>query len=166
MSGCKRKINMKKRIGTIVAVIVLLAVSYLLKEFNGENDLQVTGEQISVQENTEQSAEVLQPSDTVAEELSQEETAAYVNYTFRNKKYLNEHFEKHGKAMGFESSLEYQSAASDVVNNPEALHKIEKEDGDDVYYLEATNDFVIVSTDGYIRTYFWPDSGIKYYNKQ
>ena len=42
----------------------------------------------------------------------------------------------------------------------------EKDDGDDIYYLERTNELVIVSTDGYIRTYFRPDSGIKYYNKQ
>ena len=32
--------------------------------------------------------------------------------------------------------------------------------------LTATNEFVVVSTDGYIRTYFKPDSGLRYYNKQ
>ena len=48
----------------------------------------------------------------------------------------------------------------------EVLHKIEAEDGDDVYYLESTNEFVIVSTDGYIRTYFKPEDGIEYYNRQ
>ena len=49
---------------------------------------------------------------------------------------------------------------------PIALHKLEAEDGDDVYYLENTNEFVIVSTDGYIRTYFKPSRGMEYYNKQ
>ena len=44
--------------------------------------------------------------------------------------------------------------------------KIQAEDGDDVYYVESTNEFVIVSTDGYIRTYFNPDAGITYYNRQ
>lgn len=52
-----------------------------------------------------------------------------------------------------------------VVNNSDALHKTQ-EDGDDVYYIVSTNEFVVVSTAGYIRTYFKPDSGIKYYNKQ
>ena len=52
------------------------------------------------------------------------------------------------------------------MNNPNALHKLEKEDGDDVYYLEETNEFVIVSQDGYIRTYFLPSAGKKYYDKQ
>ena len=85
---------------------------------------------------------------------------------FRNRKLLNEHYEKHGIDMGFKSAQEYEEAASKAALSPDALHKLEKEDGDDVYYVEATNEFVIVSTDGYIRTYFNPDSGIKYYNKQ
>ena len=86
--------------------------------------------------------------------------------TFRNKRRLDEHYEKHGKDMGFKDAEEYQEAASNVVNNPNALHKIEKEDGDDVYYVEDTNEFVVVSTDGYIRTYFNPDGGIDYYKRQ
>ena len=46
------------------------------------------------------------------------------------------------------------------------VRKTEAEDGDDVYYIESTNEFVVVSADGYIRTYFKPDSGIRYYNRQ
>lgn len=87
-------------------------------------------------------------------------------YTFRNNKLLEEHYEKHGEDMGFDSAEDYEQAASDVVTNPEALHKTEKEDGDDVYYVEDTNEFVVVSTDGYIRTYFYPSSGKKYYDNQ
>lgn len=89
-----------------------------------------------------------------------------VEYHFRNNDLLNDHYKKHGIEMGFNSKEDYEKAASDVVNNPNALHKIEKEDGDDVYYVEDSNEFVIVSTDGYIRTYFLPDSGKKYYDKQ
>ena len=85
---------------------------------------------------------------------------------FRNRKLLNDHFEKHGRDMGFASAEEYEKAAAVAAANPNALHKIESDDGDDVYYVEATNEFVVVSTDGYIRTYFLPDSGIKYFNKQ
>ena len=40
--------------------------------------------------------------------------------------------------MGFSSAEEYLAAANAVVNNASALHKTEKEDGDDVYYLEAS----------------------------
>lgn len=90
----------------------------------------------------------------------------YQEYHFRNEDLLESHCEKHGKEMGFSSSKEYEMSASDVVNNPESLHKTEKEDGDDVYYKENTNEFVVVSTDGYIRTYFNPDSGKKYFDRQ
>lgn len=87
-------------------------------------------------------------------------------YKFRNKNLLEQHYEKHGRDMGFKSAEEYEKAAAAVPNNPAALHKTEKEDGDDVYYIESTNEFVVVSTDGYIRTYFNPDKGIDYFNKQ
>lgn len=89
-----------------------------------------------------------------------------VTYRFRNKKLLEQHFDKHGKDMGFSNAKEYEKAASSVINNPDALTKTEKEDGDYVFYVEKTNEFVILSTDGYIRTYFLPDSGKKYYDKQ
>ncbi|MBP5555561.1 MAG: hypothetical protein J6X94_11915 [Lachnospiraceae bacterium] len=87
-------------------------------------------------------------------------------YVFRNQKLLNEHYEKHGIEMGFTSAEAYQAAASAVITNPNSLFKIEAEDGDGVYYLEATNEFVVLSTDGYIRTYFLPSSGKAYFDRQ
>ncbi len=85
---------------------------------------------------------------------------------FRTEKLRKEHYEKHGKEMGYKSADAYEQAAIQVVNNPTALHKIEAEDGDDVYYIEQTNEFVIVSTDGYIRTYFNPAGGKSYFERQ
>lgn len=85
---------------------------------------------------------------------------------FRSEELLNEHYEKHGKYMGYESAEEYLAGANAAINNTTALHKTEKEDGDDVYYVESTNDFVVVSTDGYIRTYFRPEDGMAYYERQ
>ncbi|MCR5108554.1 MAG: zinc-ribbon domain containing protein [Lachnospiraceae bacterium] len=89
-----------------------------------------------------------------------------ITFSFRNYARLNEHYEKHGEEMGFESAKEYEAAADKVIHDPKSLHKIEKEDGDYVFYLESTNEFVILSPDGYIRTYFNPNSGIDYYNRQ
>ncbi len=88
------------------------------------------------------------------------------NLQFRKKKYLDEHYEKHGVEMGFASAEEYLVSANKVLDNPNVLHKKEKEDDDEVYYLEETNEFVVVSDDGYIRTYFYPSAGIDYYNRQ
>lgn len=105
--------------------------------------------------------------DSSTEEITTEkEEIEVAEYRFRSKKLLTLHFEKHGIDMGFESAAEYEKAASAVITNPMALHKIEQEDGDDIYYVESTNEFVVVAKDGYIRTYFLPDKGIDYYNRQ
>lgn len=85
---------------------------------------------------------------------------------FRNFELLTEHYEKHGKEMGYTSAEDYLAGANEIIYNPESLHKKEAEDGDDVYFLQETSDLVIVSTDGYIRTYFRPEDGIAYYNRQ
>jgi hypothetical protein len=87
-------------------------------------------------------------------------------YLFRSDALLQEHYEKHGRDMGYGSAEEYLAGANAVINNADALHKTEKEDGDDVYYVESTGDFVVVSTDGYLRTYFRPEDGRSYYDRQ
>lgn len=87
-------------------------------------------------------------------------------YRFRNNSLLSQHYQKHGKDMGFSSASQYEKAAADVITNLNALHKTEAEDGDTVYYVESTNEFVVLSTDGYIRTYFLPDAGKAYYDRQ
>lgn len=103
---------------------------------------------------------------TEVEPESSDNSTEYVKYRFRNYKLLDQHFDKHGKDMGFATREEYEKAASDVINNPKALHKREAEDNDYVYYVEDTNEFVILSEDGYIRTYFLPSAGKKYYDRQ
>lgn len=107
-----------------------------------------------------------EPQNTVPGSVITEEGEASCNLSFRREEQLEEHYEKHGIEMGYASKDDYLAGANAVIANPDALHKLEAEDGDDVYYLEETNEFVIVSTDGYIRTYFWPQDGIAYYNRQ
>ena len=107
--------------------------------------------------------------DEVKEKIFPDDTAetnAEVDLAFRNQSLLNEHYDKHGADMGYTSAESYEAAACEVVNNRDSLHKTEAEDGDDVYYLESTNELVIVSKDGFIRTYFCPEDGIEYYNRQ
>ena len=99
-------------------------------------------------------------------EAEQADKTAWVDYRFRNKKLLNDHYVKHGQEMGFASAEEYEQAACAVINNPEALSKVEAEDGDMVYFVESTNEFVVLSTDGYIRTYYLPRGGKKYFDRQ
>ncbi len=89
-----------------------------------------------------------------------------LEYTFRNEKALNSHYKKHGIDMGFVSKEEYLDSANRVIANSAVMKKLEKEDGDEVYFLESTKELVIVSTDGFIRTYFIADDGIEYFNRQ
>ncbi len=85
---------------------------------------------------------------------------------FRNEKFLEEHFVKHGNEFGYSSKEEYLAGANKVISSPSSLHKKEGEDGDDIYYDKNSNEIVFVSGDGYIRTYFKPSEGIDYYNRQ
>lgn len=126
-------------------------------------------------EKTETAPKETSAAESAAEEPAADETDGSVDavdnenykvYKFRSKKLLDQHYNKHGKEMGFSSAEEYESAASDVINSPEALYKLEAEDGDGVYYIESTNEFVILSTDGYIRTYFNPSGGKAYFDRQ
>lgn len=96
-----------------------------------------------------------------------QETVMEYSLRFASEESRDQHFEKHGREMGFATPEEYEAAASAVVKNPNSLFKREQEDNDEVYYLEETNDFVIVSDKtGYIRTYYRPQGGIDYFNRQ
>ena len=93
-----------------------------------------------------------------------ESHVARKDYYFRNKSLLNSHYEKHGIEMGFRNAKEYEKAASAVINNPDSLYKTEQEDGDHVFFLEDTGEFVVLSLDGYIRTYYYATR--KYFDRQ
>ncbi len=88
------------------------------------------------------------------------------NYEFRNQKLEDNHYKKHGIEMGFDTVDDYIAAANKVIDNPDALYKLEAEDDDHIYFIEETNEFVVLSQDGYIRTYYIADGGIDYFNRQ
>lgn len=95
-------------------------------------------------------------------DVSAAETTSHL--TFRTEDKLQQHFEKHGEETGCATAEEYLAAANAVVANPAALHKLQAEDGDDLYFLESTGEFVVVSPAGYIRTYYLTDRD--YFDRQ
>ena len=101
---------------------------------------------------------------------SADETNTAAETSSADDPYVEYHFQKHGsefdESFGYETAADYQKGASDVINDSDSLFKYEAEDGDGVYYLEGTNEFVILSTDGYIRTYFRPTAGKSYFDRQ
>ena len=129
-------------------------------------DTSVSQQETEITTSAESSAEYTTTTAETTATAPQTTAASAPSPHFRNEERLNEHYEKHGIEMGFATPAEYEAAAAAVVNSPDALHKLEKEDGDDVYYIESTNEFVIVSTDGYIRTYYHPTNGKEYFDNQ
>ncbi len=162
-----------KYILSVIALIIIVGF-YLYNNFIVSDDTSNPVQTGSVTNTPEQSSDPT-PEPTAAPTAAPTATSTpapiptevpQITYRFRNNKLLTEHYEKHGIEMGFDSKESYEQAASDVINNPAALHKTEKEDNDFVYYVEESNEFVILSVDGYIRTYFNPSAGISYYNRQ
>lgn len=177
----------KKTEGIILIFILVVGVFTVLFNSDDENDEISTSEisivETSVSESETETVPETEPetsteaftekvTESITEIFSEEATEyftddnSYVEYHFRNEKLLDQHFEKHGGEFDYPTAQDYEKGASDVINNPNALFKTEAEDGDGVYYIEQSNEFVILSTDGYIRTYFRPSGGIDYFNRQ
>jgi len=149
----------KSRILTVIAFIAFIVYIVANRAVqSSQAQMEASREQAR-----EQAANIASQSQQILESA---QNIKVTQYCFRNEDLLNQHYEKHGKEMGFASAAEYEMAASAVITNSKALHKTEAEDGDDVYYIEETNEFVVVSTDGYIRTYFNPSSGKDYFDRQ
>ena len=89
------------------------------------------------------------------------------HYTFRNKQRYDEHYKKHGAEFGDITKEQYLELANELINSTSdrVLHKY-SEDGDYMYFDQDTGYFLVLSEDGYIRTFFIPSAGIKYWNRQ
>ena len=170
-STSNRTSNHNQRNLLLLAVIVLLLLFRVFGNFS-EEESSITSDETYVQETytedtgTAEPVQQLQGTQDTQGTQDIRDAQGTTTVRFRNTRLRQEHYEKHGIEMGFTSPEAYEQAAAAVVQNKDALHKLEEEDGDDVYYLESTNEFVIVSTDGYIRTYFYPSNGKDYFDRQ
>ena len=172
--GNRRKKSKTYYVGMMVLLIFcamyLIAYPYFPKEEGSTIDVN-TSSDATTYTSAENSAQVLTSDDENGTQsaaqaaISAIEEKEQKTYSFRYPDRLTSHYEKHGIEMGFASEEEYLEAANALISNPEALHKTEAEDGDDIYYLESTNEFAVVSTDGYIRTYYICQ-GKDYYDRQ
>lgn len=156
----------KQKITRYLLLLVIMCVLCVGYAFFGGDDLQQNDSDVP-----DISASVEQQADDVNKDSADTGSAdasskVEILYTFKSQKHLDQHFDKHGEDFDYANAQEYLEGANRVIQNPKSLHKLEAEDGDDVYYLEETNEFVIVSTQGFIRTYFCPSAGLAYYNRQ
>ena len=88
-------------------------------------------------------------------------------YTFRSEKLFDEHFQKHGSEFGDITKEEYLEMANALIasTSDKVLHKTAS-DGDSLFFDSENGYFLVISEDGYIRTFFIPSSGINYWNRQ
>ena len=88
-------------------------------------------------------------------------------YTFRTEELFESHFLKHGAEFGDITKQEYLDKANALIDDTsdDVLTKRE-EDGDYLFFNTETGEFLVLSDDGYIRTFFIPDDGIDYWNRQ
>ncbi len=148
-----------------------------LSETVPEDDTETSDGKISNEETSDSET----ANDTIiSEEITSadipEESEAYLSetekavqkYYFRSEKLFDSHYEKHGAEFGDITQDEYLDLANELINaeGENILHKTEKEDGDFLYYDTETNEFLVLSTDGYIRTFFKPSAGLDYWERQ
>lgn len=77
------------------------------------------------------------------------------------------HFYAHGYDMEYTYITDYSQAAINFANSEDEENiSFTAENGSTYKYNEDTNEFLIVSKDGKIVTYFEPDRGIEYFYEQ
>lgn len=146
----------------IIQIAVIIAVAAVL--FFGSRAVRKNVSDSNENTSAKQTEEIVVAGKTEPE--TDALTQQVFQYNFRRDSYLTEHFNKHGDEFGYENEQEYLEGANDVITDKKSLHKTEAEDGDHVFFQESTGSIVFVSQDGYIRTYFKPDDGIEYFNRQ
>lgn len=130
------------------AILVCLVYGYL----QGQNaSFQITNESDQL--------EYVYPSEAVDTDLQ-----------FRTEQKLEEHFQKHvieQQEFGDISVEDYLYFAQELMTVVEGEDTLTKEiDGETLYYDAETNEFGVLSSDGYIKTFFKPSDGQAYFDRQ
>ncbi len=85
-----------------------------------------------------------------------------------NKKTLDIHVGEHAKQMGCMNANEYVSKVihfANTVDRENCVSFIAKNDST-YKYNRKTNEFAIITKDGYVVTYYKPEKGYQYYLKE
>ena len=135
--------NRRSKVLKFVLIIIALFFMFFIYSDNDENNEETV------------------PDQAISEEVSDQ----VQTYSFRTEELYESHYQKHRDEFNDISKETYLEMANDLIYLESALTKLE-EDGDILYYGEEANEFLVLSSDGYIRTFFRPSAGIDYYNRQ
>lgn len=139
------------------AIVALVVYFYFMGHdaiFNKPNDQSQLDNSVS-----DAIAEYVYPSEAVDTDLQ-----------FRTEQKLEEHFQKHvieQQEFGDISVEDYLYFAQELMTVVEGEDTLTKEiDGETFYYDAETNEFGVLSSDGYIKTFFKPSDGQAYFDRQ
>lgn len=86
-----------------------------------------------------------------------------------NKYSANKHYNEHAKDMGLETKEAYIAHAlkfANTVDKVNCVSFVHAKTESTYKYNKVTNEFAIITKDGYIVTYYKPSGGYKYYKSQ
>ena len=97
--------------------------------------------------------------------LTSEGDGGIIKIEFETPESMQKHYVKHGEEYGDISIESYLSLANELANMPvsDDVEKIVRSDGSTAIYRFSTNDFLVVTKDGSIRTFFKPKNGKEYW---
>ena len=97
--------------------------------------------------------------------LTSKEDSDIIKIGFETPKLMQRHYKKHGKEYGDISIESYLSLANELANMPDSedVEKMVRSDESTAIYRFSTNDFLVLTKEGNIRTFFKPKSGKEYW---
>jgi hypothetical protein len=87
---------------------------------------------------------------------------------FRSRERLDEHFQKHGREFGAATLEDYLRLAQALRDRPAGGDVLERvrEDGVVTRFDRGSGAFIAFGDDGVIRTFFRPNDGARYFERQ
>lgn len=91
-----------------------------------------------------------------------------IEVKFETPEKMQKHYDKHIDKYGNISISEYIALANELVNakDTDDIERIVRSDESTAIYRFSTNDFLVITKDGYIRTFFKPDDGEAYWREE
>ena len=91
-----------------------------------------------------------------------------IEVRFETPEKTQKHYDKHIDKYGNISISEYIALANELVNakDTDDIERIVRSDESTAIYRFSTNDFLVITKDGYIRTFFKPDDGEAYWREE
>lgn len=111
---------------------------------------------------------VVEDLETIKSRLTSGGNDGKIEVRFETPEKMQKHYDKHIDKYGNISISEYIALANELVNakDTDDIERIVRSDESTAIYRFSTNDFLVITKDGYIRTFFKPDDGEAYWREE